>query len=260
MRAFKLFLISLARNLKSPKFYLSVLIGMCILLSERMGEFADSIAGKPAPQDYSFVFMLGISLSFTVFPFVFAPICTLAGSLGFCEDSAHHFFRPILSRISKKAYIGARFISGVVAGGIAGAAIILLSAILLRLVFPAHTLSLHMQTSSMPDDAVLILGGWGYVFKVAAAYFFGGMALAGAGLAISAIVPNRYVAVFAPLLLFTSIHFLMSYLRSFYTPLNLLMTYENKVSLYQIISIFGLACAALGGIFFWLSKKRLAGE
>lgn len=260
MPNFKLFLFSLRRSLKSPKFYLSVLIGLLVLLSERMGEFADSITGKPASQDYSFVFMLGVCLSYTVFPFVFAPICTLSGSLGFCEDTAHSFYRPVLSRISKSTYIKGRFISGAVAGGAAAAAVILLSAVLLRLIYPAHTLALHTQTSWMFDDAALILGGWGYVFKIAAAYFFGGMALAGAGLTVSAILPNRYVAVFAPLLLFTGIHFLMSYLNSFYTPLNLLMTYGHEISLYQSVVIFGLACAAFGSVFGLLGKKRLAGE
>lgn len=262
IRILRLSRLSLARSLKSPRFHLLVWIGTLVLVSECFGDLVGGlILGKPVIQTYSFAFMLSVELAYTVFPFIFAPICTLSGSLDFCEDMAHHFCRPVCTRISKNEYMGGRILSSALTGGLAGAAVILLSAVLLRSVYPAHTAA--MQTAefgSMPEPSVLILRGWGYVLKIMTAYFFGGMALSLAGLGFSALVPNRYVAIFAPLLLFTGIHFLMSYRGCLLTPLNLLMTYGHEVSLYQSAAWFTVACILFGIVFDVAAKRRLAGD
>lgn len=253
---------TLIRNIKSPRFYLSALIGVLVLLSERMGDFTNKfLLEKAISQTYSFVFMLNVELSFTVFPFIFAPICTLAGSLSFCEDTAHNFYRPVCVRISKREYIRGRIISSALTGGAVGAVMILLSALLLRAVYPAHTAAMQTaENGNLPDNLALVLGGWGYAFKIAAAYFLGGMALSLFGLACSAAAPNRYVAIFTPLLLFISIHFIMSYFKSAYTPFDLLMTYDTHVPLLVSAVVFGIVCVVCGYLFSRFSRRILSEE
>lgn len=241
--------------------YIYIVLGALILTSEALSDVLQvTLSGASSSNLYSFAFMLQMMLSFTIFPFIFPPLCALAGSLGFYSDFAHNYYRGICTRISTRDYLLGRIFSSGFIGGVCGMSMILLSGLLLNCFYPLHTAGIA-GLGALTDPAASILGGWGFVFKVGICYFFAGMAISLVGLAVSALTLNRYVAVLAPLLLYTILHFLLSFLGAQVTPLNLLMTYQGgALPLPLSVILFLLASAAAGLWFQIAAKRRIQGE
>lgn len=91
MTIFRLTYISVKKEFAKTKIYSCVMVGVVVLLCEFLSLYIDKFILKKAIEQISFVFALTICLDYTVFPFIFVPMCTLAGSLGFCEDMSHGF-------------------------------------------------------------------------------------------------------------------------------------------------------------------------
>ncbi|QOR36510.1 hypothetical protein IMX26_06790 [Clostridium sp. 'deep sea'] len=259
----RVFYCSFLRLIKQPRFYIAIIIGVLLLLSERWIDYVDKfILGKNISKTYSFAFMLEVSLSYTIFPFIFVPLCTISGSLAFCEDTSHNFYRAIWTRVSKKTYAKAQALASAVIGGLTGASIIIFSALLLRVIYPSHSIAMQTtaQFGALNDPIAIVLNGWGYVIKIAFVYFFGGMALAVFGLLCSSFAKNRYVAVLAPLILFISADFLMGSFHLPFAPMDLLMTYDStSVSVFTSAAIFTLGIY-MCTVLFTLKCEDKVGE
>ena len=126
----------------------------------------------------------------------------------YCDDLRHQYLRCQLLRCKTSTYCAAKIITAALVGAVASAGGLLLFILLLGLRFP-----FTLPGSGLYDSAVMAQAThyWGeLLIKGGGAAYFGGMLLCcglygalwgAAGIAVSGLIPNPFVALFTPFLL-----------------------------------------------------------
>jgi len=147
---------------------------------------------------FPLIFMLNVELSFTVFPLYCADL-HIGRNLNFCKIWHIISIDPSATASRWKNTSMDELVQRT-GGGYRGSVDNPPSAILLRTVYPMHTAA--MQTAELGVWLILLcyLQRLGLCIQSHDCILFRRMTLSLAGLSFSAIVPNRYLAIFAPLL------------------------------------------------------------
>lgn len=222
------------RDFSSFQLYFVVLIGIVVFLSEYWIAFIHKIVLHiEFESSISFVYILSNAIPYSAYPYLFSVLCAIIGTKGLCEDLKNKHIKVVSKSVPKENYIKARFISSTLVGGLAALFTIIISSMLLRTIFPAHT----TDSVEIIDKTAMFLNGWGYVLKIAIAYFFTGVFTTSIALICTILTRNRYVAIILPAILFIFSYYICVFFMLPISPLDLIMTYSRSaVTLIQSVS------------------------
>ena len=191
------------------KLYFSVIAGLVLILRPL---FASNMLGHWAM--YSEVELLSVPLAtsdFTPFSVVF---CLLPFAESFCDDYGSGYVHHIVTRISPRRYVLQRCLSTAISGGIVMGSIMALT-ILVCILLGAPVTSMddmHFLENTLWNKAGLLYiwnGNLMYMMRILIAFLFG-CVWSLVGLAVSAFVPNRYVTLVFPFVLYQFLWFLFN--------------------------------------------------
>ena len=248
----------------------SVSVGCWFLLWSRVANLISYNAKYGASltfRDLGAVFLDDMAVSHSLSGYdLFAPIlAVLPAAAAFCDDYNSGYIKSILSRTSKGRYIREALLCSSIAGGLA----VFLPCFLSGLFYLAN------GKLNTPENG----NGWGYstsfdetvyagmqyvwsglllaLMLMALAFLFGAV-WSGVGLLVSALLPNKYLALAAPFALYFSMH-LIFYRTEFLlvlSPVNMLMPNTTFIPfplyplLYEAL-LLGLVC-----VLFSVSAER----
>ncbi len=256
----------------SPAMAVSVCVGMWFLMWSRVANLISYNASYDAAltfRDIGSIFLDDIAVSHSLSGYdLFAPIlAVLPAAALFCEDYNSGYIRSILNRVEKRRYIRETLLCSSIAGGLA-------------VFLPCFLSGLFYLINGKPDTLENV-NRWGYstsfdeTVYAQMQYIWGGLLLAlmllllaflfgaiwsNAGLLVSVLFPNKYLALAAPFALYFSIH-LIFYRLGFLlvlSPVNMLMPNAAFIPfilyplLYEAL-LFTLVCV----LFSVLIRRRL---
>ncbi|WP_322507015.1 hypothetical protein [Anaerolinea sp.] len=147
---------------------------------------------------------------YTPFSLFAALLATLPFTDSFLEDRKQGFLRHVVSRVPFRKYLLAKSLAVGMVGGVAVSGSILIMAVLVTLTGPVDFASTsYVSNSTLGTNVPWGPLGWLYslnpfaylVYLLASSFIFGAV-YALLGLAISALVSNRYIVLAAPLVFF----------------------------------------------------------
>lgn len=166
--------------------------------------FTDSLHGDPYYAVVNIMAASGFAVFLPVFP-------VLGYASAFCGEYESGYYRLMLSRMKPRKYAQTRMISVALSGGVIVAVpllLICLVAVYMEVPAPAGVSALRVEE----DLEMVVLGltyGVGAMIAVKVLLaFLCGAAWALAGLAFAVWMPNKYVALIAPFVLYQSLHIL----------------------------------------------------
>lgn len=219
----------------SPSMLASVGVGLFLLMWHPVLNWIiyNISVGRVSFQQMCQIFLDDIYRSFSLGGFsLFAPIlAVLPATTMFCEDYNSGYLKAILCRSDRKRYIQETMLCSGIAGGMA----IFLPAFLCDLIYiivgkPNTVENMGINYSTVFDETVYrnIQYLWGGLFLVlfllVLAFLFGAI-WSNVGVCISALIPNRYIALAAPFALYFSLHLILYRLGKpvLFSPANMLM-------------------------------------
>ncbi len=254
----------------SSSMMLSVLIGLLLLTRFRIQNFVSYNLnyGPLALKEMGAIFLDDIYMAHTRNGFsLFSPIlAVIPATTIFCEDYNSGYIKSILSRVEKKQYIKETYICSTISGG-------------LSIFLPCLLTDIFMLVNGKLNTKENMIQGYSTVFDETVysnmQYVWGGILLAvlllilsflfgafwsNVGLLVSAIVPNKYMALAMPFSIYFAIHLLFykSNVLLIFSPANMLMPsstfipYKAYPFLYQIVLL-----GAVSFLYKKVMKRRL---
>lgn len=221
----------------SPAMLVSITVGILFLTWSRVANLVSYNAKYHAAltfRDIGSIFLDDISGSHGLSGYdLFAPIfAVLPAATLFCEDYTSGYIKSILNRVEKKRYIRETLCCSSLAGGLAVFLPCFLSGLFYlvngKLNLPENRNSWGYST--VFDETVYseMQYAWGgillFLLLLLLAFLFGAI-WSNVGLVMSALMPNRYLALAAPFALYFSVHLILYWLESplLFSPVNMLM-------------------------------------
>lgn len=248
-------MLDIEKNIFSVTALMSIIIALLIFIQK----IIDSGIGN-----YSYGNLISYYFLFT--PFLnFAPIfVSVVSSAGICDDIKDGYIKSILLRQSRKKYAINKFISCTVSGGcVLAFAVIILMIIVIICGFPDEK---NNNLWGGPFDKVAfesiqyVGGGLLTILTVIILSFIFGMVWSGVGLAFSVFIPNKYLTIAFPLMVYYAINMLLNEFQELikFTPANtivpgtLLVPSIGFILTEQLIAFFIITV-----IYFLGIKRRL---
>ena len=239
----------LKRFFHSYRIYLSLALGLSLMLHA-------FFEAHQSWSEYSPMMLLSIPLGLSDFTPFAAVFCVLPFADSFCEDYSSGIMHGTISRIGIKKYTIIRGLSVAASGAFVMTIIMLITIVLCILCagLPETAESSAFLMDSVWGRAGLLLKYKGllvFLLRILLAGLFGAL-WALVGLATSVIIPNRYIVLTTPFIIYQIMWFLLEG-----TPINpvflLRADYSGMPSLqfvffYQIISILVLLVFSINGI------------
>lgn len=267
---------SLGRRLKSSIFSLamlvSVLVGCWFPMWNRVANLISYNAKYGAGltfRDIGGIFLEDMAISHSLSGYdLFAPmLAVLPAAVIFCDDYNSGYLRSILGRASRRRYLRETFLCSFAAGGLAVFLPCLLSGVFYLANGRLDTLENVDSWGHSTSFDETVYAGMQYVWGglllalmlLALAFFFGAI-WSGAGLLVSVLFPNKYLALAAPFALYFSLHLLLYRTGALlvFSPVNMLMpnTVFIPFPLYPLLYETVLL-GVIGVLFFRLAERRL---
>lgn len=231
---------------RSWKLYVSIAVGLIILL--RPFFEAHEVWEMMSP-----AYLLSLPFGSSDFSPFAAIFCVLPFADSFCEDFSSSFANHITLRVGAREYARQRCISVALSGSIVMGLMVFVSILLCALAAgvpeTAETADFMRNTNwarlnlIIPYHGVLFFAG-----RLLCAVLFGAV-WASVGLAISTLLPNRYVTLVAPFILYQALWYILSgtsfnpvyMLRGDYSPLSFIVVYQLIIIiLCFLVSYFGI--------------------
>jgi hypothetical protein len=215
---------------------------------------------------------LWMDISFyTPFSLFAALLATLPFADSFLDDRSHGFLRYIALRVSYRKYLTAKALAVGLAGGVCVCFSVVLMFGLLVIIGPVNfsaqgyisNSTLASATPWGPLGWLYNLNPYGYLAFLLASAFVFGWVYAWLGLAVSAVINNRYVALAAPLIFFQGLTYLeerANHIFPAWNPSYALFPFEayEKFTLGQMAAQYGLLLlAALTCLALFARRDRI---
>lgn len=253
MRGMMILKADISRIFTSPKFYISLCLGLVIFLRPLLpavihptqGTLMQFLSGPLAISDFT--------------PFA-ALFCVLPFADSFCEDYLSGFVNFAVLRTGKKKFAVQRCLSVALSGGILMAAnmlaAIILCAILANQPETAETAAFLNRTIWAKMDLILRYHGFfHYALRIFLAFLFGCL-WALVGLVTSVLITNRYVTYVAPFALYQVLWFLLA--ETAFNPVYMLRGDSNFLpSLWFVLIHQLLLIMVCFMISYWGIRKKV---
>lgn len=237
------------RIFRGWRIYVAILLGTALILHPLLNEWKyragstpmQLLSGPLGASDYT-----PFAVIFCVFPFADS----------FCEDYRSGFTLAIAQRTGKRYYAISRIVSVAMAGATASSVILLIP--IFMCAFGAgqadnpQTIEFMQNTLWYRMGIVLVSNGWLlYLLRILSAALFGAV-WSLVGLSVSTWIPNRYVTLILPFIIYQTLWFLLS--GTSINPLSMLRGDSVKIPsfsflvIYQLLWIAGNSAIAYRGI------------
>ncbi len=258
----KSLLLSIKNTLSSINFLISVIFGFIFLMQPIYQNFIYFSFSEADKLEYPYILLFAVESNFGLF----APaLASIPYSFSFADDINNGFSRYVLTRKSKASYLKEKIICSSIIGGLA-VSIPVAFLIALSVIFGKPYLPENVPTDfdtlfekTIFEDIQFVGGGLliCLIYFLLALIF--GMLWSNVGLCVSAFIPNRYIAISFPIILYYGSGMLLSAMDMVnISPLNTLSPTGDGsmpiqyVFLYQII-----LCLVFCVIFYFRAKARL---
>lgn len=262
----------LIKSVFSPGMLVSILVGLWFLTWSRVANLISYNAKYNVAltfRDMGAIFLDDIAVSHSLSGYdLFAPIlAVLPAATLFCEDYNSGFLKSILSRVEKRRYIRETLLCSSIAGGLA----ILIPCFLSGLFYLMNGRLVTVENQFMRnyttvfDETVYaqmqyIWGGLLLALLLMVLAFLFGAIWSNLGLLVSAVFPNKYLALAAPFALYFSIHLILYRLEALlvFSPVNMLMPdttfipFTTYPLVYEVFLLCVICIATMG-----LIRRRL---
>lgn len=241
---------------------LSVSLGLVLLIEPQVGYFSLYFSGSLLNKtDYMSFLFSALALGGYL---IFTPIITvLPDAFRFCEEYNSGYLRLMLVRSDdRKKYIANRLISNAICSGVATCAPLTAFALIMLLVCKpfvpdGHSSSPFYDTIFEPYES--IGGGLLVVGMIILLAFLFGVVWGVIGTALSAAIPNRYVALCGPFVLFYLLHLLTGALdMPEFSPTNTIL--PDILPSFSFLFVYQGVLLALGTAAFVVFVKRRLSE
>lgn len=240
-----------SRIFRNGRIYAALLAGLALMLHPLISLW-------PYRENYSAMQLLSAPLATSDFAPFAALFCVLPFAESFCEDLNSGYISAITTRIGAKKYAKTRCLSVALSGGVVAATIVLITIGLCvigagqpdteeTVAFMGNTPWAKMGILLTADGAVL------YALRVFTAFLFG-MLWALVGLAVSVFIPNRYVTLIAPFVIYQVLWFLLE--ETAFNPVYLFRGDSNFIPSFLFVVIYQSACIALCAVLSCIGMKR----
>lgn len=250
----------LSRSIFSLGMLLSLIIGAALLIEPdfRYIFMAGSreFTGK---NDYiNFIFS---SLALGGF-LIFTPIISvLPAVIHFCDELNTGYYKFVVLRKGSTSFIVSRWLSNAIAGGVATAGPIVVMTFIALIRCKPYTQQMMDQGSFSPLHHTIMKPFelvWGGLFPLLMIIVFGfvfGAVWSTVGLALSTLIPNRYIGLCAPFIFFFFLHLLFSFLRlETFSPVNTIL--PDILPSFWFLAVYQLILMAVATVIFWIGAKR----
>lgn len=240
-----------SRVFRNWRIYAALLAGLALMLHPLLSLW-------PYRENYSAMLLLSAPLATSDFTPFAAIFCVLPFAESFCEDLNSGYISSITTRIGVKKYAKKRCISVALSGGIVSAAIMLVT-ILICVIGAGQpdteeTVSFMSNTPWAKMGIILTAhGAVLYTLRVFTAFLFG-MLWALVGLAVSVVIPNRYVTLIMPFVIYQVLWFLLE--ETAFNPVYMFRGDSNFIPSFSFVVIYQLICIALCAVISYSGMKR----
>ena len=244
----------------------SILIGIIMLSWQNIFNYVSYYSKYDTLPEKGGMFLEGVYTSHSHSGYdMFAPIfAVLPATILFCDDYNSGYLKNILSRVKKKKYIKESVICSSISGGLAIFIPTCINIIIHLFIEDKNILELK-HFSNILDDTIFaniqyIWEGLLVAILILILSFLFGAIWSNIGLIISAINPNRYVALATPFAIYFAVHIILDRIGNliFLSPMNMILPFEKFIPniyypfLYEIILLIATYI-----IFYFLGKRRL---
>ena len=233
-------------------------VGLCLAVF--LSEIWDDLTGPLNNQATIFY----ISLTLGGFILVAPIIAAIPSAFGFCDDRNSGYYRLLAVRQSYSTYIAGKCLGAALSGGLALGLGVALHSFFLFLYFPLFDPEITSAATALglskPWEYLgSVRGAWPLILVQVVICILFGMVWATMGLMFSAVMPNRYVAIAIPFVLYLTCFLVLSRMGlDTLSPAEYLVPYHREdmtltgVILYEIVS-----WAVVSAIFCKLAKRRI---
>lgn len=243
------------RILSRPIFYITLIVGMFIINRPLLEGMCAGTMGAGSISQY-----LSIPFAMSDFTPFAALFCTLPFADSFCEDYNTGYYRLVIHRSGTNKYAFLRCFSVAFSGGIVMSGIILATIIICALLSDMpdtpETVDFMRNSIWFRSGIIFVMNGLPYsIMRVLFAFIFGNV-WSLIGLVLSAILPNKYITVIAPFVIYQCLWFVLDETK--WNPVYLLRGDSNYIPsisfviMYQTINIILLFISS-----FLLIRKKV---
>ena len=239
------------RCLHSWKIYVSFACGLALMLHPLLRAW-------PFRDGFSPMSMLSIPLATSDFTPFASMFCVLPFAESFCEDLNSGFAFEITQRIGAKQYARKRVLSTALSGGIVTALIMLVTIIVCCVGAgqPDTTDTVAFMNNSIWGKLGILTTAHGsilYALRVFVAFLFG-MLWALVGMCVSVLIPNRYVTLIAPFVLYQMLWFLLD--ETAVNPVYMFRGDSNYIPSFVFLVCWQVAWLAFCALFSYIGMTR----
>lgn len=237
---------------------LSVLIGIVLLFQ---GIWDDLLLNLRSQEQLLTMKYISSVHSSGIFDILAPMLAALPSSVSFCDEFKSGYFNFIKVRTERNSYIFNKILSVGVSGGMAVGMPVLFVNVLLLIIGDKYCMSIKgsydsdIFANSIFEKIEYAANGWVVAFIIVFFAFLFGMAWSLAGLAVSTIIVNRYIAMFLPFTIYFLMFMIFARLELYmFSPVNLIcpdMTFIPSflfVILYLVSLIVFFLIIAVTGI------------
>lgn len=239
---------------------LAILIGLVLLIEPVTSSISLAFRTDALAKDNYLNFIFS-SMALGGF-LIFTPVITvLPGVITFCDEYNTGYVKYILVRKRVNHYLRNRYMANGLAGGIATALPLVLMTLLSLIVCQPYTaddlnsgrLSPFHQT--IFADVEMVWGGLLCVLIIILLAFVFGVVWSTIGLSISILLPNRYVALCAPFVLFYALHIFFNALQlPQFSPVNTIM--PDILPSFWFLAIYQAVLLVASTLLYCFAAKR----
>jgi ABC-type transport system involved in multi-copper enzyme maturation permease subunit len=236
-----------------------VAAGLCFVVF--LSEVWDDLKGASTSNQ---ALMFSMSLVVSGFLLIAPIIAAIPYSFSFCDDYNTGYYRLLAVRQRYSTYLVSKCLGTALAGGLALSLGTALYAVFLYICFPLYIPGISQAASTLGLDLIwehlgYTQGAWLLIVVQIVLCMLSGMVWATVGLMFSALVPNRYVAIAIPFILYLTCFLVMSRLGlDRLSPATFLVPYQRSdTTLIEVVLYELVFCAIAATIFYKLAKRRL---
>ena len=184
-----------------------------------------------------------------------AILVVLPGVIQLCDDYNSGYSRFIITRVSKKTFLGKRYIATVISGGLACMLPLLLLAIGALIFCDAPTEYSCISYSKIYNDFADLWNGKAVMAHICLYGFVFGMVWASIGMMFASMIPNRYVALGLPVAIFYASNIILNALSlSKFSPVNMILIDIQDSQLFVLV--YQLVLLVVSGVIYILVGNR----
>ena len=254
---------NIQRAIVSPAFLLSVTACFVLLIIDA-GLLNDIqyLGTEDFPSSRTYIEAFHLAMGFGVFPLAISFFCVIPYTRSFSEEYNSRVTEYMVKRVGYRAYSLSKIASVSISGGLALVMGVLVASIVFYVFYGVPNASLgnldETALKSIWRNAYLSWNSWPYMIMQFFQCFLFGAVWSCVGLAVSAFIPNQFVAVSSPFILYYTLNYITQMIGyASISPYHMFVTDFSTASQAAIYYLVQLALFFVCAFVFHFRTKRL---